>query len=45
MVHRSPELGVGMKNDADGGISLSGWMVPAFNTTGGASKYDLRHDY
>jgi hypothetical protein len=45
MVHRPPELGMRMKNDPDRGISLPGWMVPAFDATSRAGKYDLGHDY
>src|SRR6266446_10455963 len=44
VVHRAPELGMGMEHDADRGVALSRLVVTALDAPGGAGEDDLGHE-
>src|SRR5262249_60590536 len=44
MVHRAPELRVGVQHDADRSVFLAGRVITAFDAPGGAGEDDLGHE-
>src|SRR5262252_2800340 len=44
MVHRAPELRVGVQHDADRSVFLAGRVVAALDAPGGAGEDDLGHE-
>jgi hypothetical protein len=45
MVHRAPELRVGMEHDSDWRVLLPGGMITSLDTPGRAGEDDLGHEY
>jgi hypothetical protein len=43
VVHRAPELRMGMKHDADRGVLLPRRVIAALDASGGASENDFGH--